>query len=803
MSRIPFPVHRTPLARHAVKLNVHHLIALVASIILLFPAIRLDADDFSTIEPMIRQHCVRCHNADEQEGNVQLDPLSSADAELLTKVYEQIVGGLMPPEDEPQPSAAQRSTLAKQVLELAKQSPTENVGGLRRLNKREYQNTVRDLLGLNDGNFDPSSYIYDDNVNEGFDTNASSLVMSDESLFEYMEAAQAALWQALFTMDAKQPESKVFEVPMRQLTGASRRYENQGKDFYTFRIGGNSKIVDGKATRNCQIPGRYRITVTASAVDENRYPVKFVPKNEPPKLAIGVVSARRTGVNALGKTIETFPLIYDKEQTFTVETWIDRDFYPYLRMANGTSKPIVQIRAALRRTKFKNSDFAGPFRGPGIRVTQYKIEGPFYEQWPTESMKTTLLSDKMPDLRSAKAREYLLGRFAIRAFRRRVTREEIGLWFNYLNNQYKQSRDWNDAVVKTMTAMMASTDFLYLFEEQGELSDFPLASRLSYFFWSTMPDQELFSAANSGKLTEPATLRAQVLRLMQDPRADRFCESFVDQWLALDELGTMPPDNKTREFRIYGESMEQAMLEETRLCFRHVYQENRSVADFIDSDYSFINNKLAELYGLPKQSDGKLKLTKLPASSKRGGLLTQGSVLTLTSNGVETSPVVRGVWVLDHFLGTPPPPPPEEVAAIVPDLTGATTVRQMLEKHRNDKACMQCHKRIDPLGFALEAYDPIGRYRTNYTKRQKVSTEGNFSGKGFRDINGLKKILAADLRPFARNLIIRIAEYAKGRPLVAADYPIVELIVRQTQKNNFQLKEIVYRIATSELMTRR
>jgi len=758
------------------------------------------ADDLATVQPMLRQHCVRCHNADEQNGDVRLDDLSDADAELLTNIYEQITSLQMPPEDEPQPSNTQRSALANQILKIAKSRPAE-LGGLRRLNKREYRNTVQDLLGLQEGSFDPSTYIYDDNVAEGFDTNASLLVTSDESLFEYMEAAQASLHQALFSLDVEQPKSNVRDVPLGLISCGDRRFESHRKSPYTFRVGGNAKATDTKSARNCQVPGLYRITVTASAVDEDVYPVKFPPQKAPPILAIGVVSSRRTGVNALGRTIDTFPLIYGKEQTFTVETWIDRDFYPYLRFANGPPKPATLIRAALRRTKFKPADFAGPFRGPGIQVTQYKIEGPFYKQWPTASMRTTLLSDKMPDLTSDVERERLLGRFAIRAFRRRVTREEIALWNDYMNEQYKASSSWDIAVVKTLTAMMASTDFLYLPEEQGKLSGFPLASRLSYFLWSTMPDRELFSAANSGKLTEPETLKAQVLRMMNDPRSAHFCESFVDQWLALDELGTMPPDNKQKEFRIYTDGLESAMREETRLYFRHVYEKNLSVADFIESDYSFVNNRLSELYGLPTKGDGKHVYTKLPPTSKRGGILTHGSVLTLTSNGVETSPVVRGVWVLDHFLGTPPPPPPAEVSAIVPDLTGATSVRELLEQHRDNKACMECHRRMDPLGFALEAYDPIGRFRTKYSKRQKVSTDGVFNGKDFNDIDELKKILAADLRPFARNLIIRIAEYAKGRELVATDYPVIEQIVDQTERNNFQLKEIVYRIAISELIT--
>ena len=244
-----------------------------------------------------------------------------------------------------------------------------------------------------------------------------------------------------------------------------------------------------------------------------------------------------------------------------------------------------------------------------------------------------------------------------------------------------------------------------------------------------------------------------------------------------------------------------------------MFQENRSVEDFIDSDYTFLNSKLAGLYQVPfkargnadkgQTNKGQLVFTKLPRSSRRGGILGHASILTLTSNGVETSPVERGVWVLEHFMGTPPPAPPEEVPALVPDQNGAQSVRQLLEKHRNDTACMKCHRRIDPIGFALESYDPIGRFRAKYSKRQKVSTEGRFNGQKFDNVTGLKQILSKDVRPFARNLIVRIAEYAKGRKLVAADYPTVEAILTATEKKNFRLKDIVYQIATSDLMTRK
>ncbi|WP_395744667.1 DUF1592 domain-containing protein [Prosthecobacter sp.] len=362
--------------------------------------------------------------------------------------------------------------------------------------------------------------------------------------------------------------------------------------------------------------------------------------------------------------------------------------------------------------------------------------------------------------------------------------------------------------------MMTSVDFLYRGEGQGELPPFPLAHRLSYFLWSSMPDTGLFALANSGKLKEPAVLLAEARRMLQDPRSQSFADSFADQWLSLGKLGTMPPDLRG-EYRKYTDlKLEPAMLEETRRFFRYVLQENRSIRDFIDSDYTFVNEALASHYDMPFEGT-KTRLGKvshpatemirvsLPPGSMRGGLLGQGSILTLTANGVETSPILRGHWILKELLGTPPPPPPKEVPAIAPDINGALTVRQQLEKHRTDANCAACHRQMDPLGFALESFDPIGGLRTRYSKTQTVSTDGSYKGRAFANVTDLKKILGSDLRPFARHLAILMAEYAKGRRLVPADYPAIEAVLDRAAANDFRLQEMLLTIITGELMRNR
>lgn len=762
------------------------------------------AESPEAFQPFFEKHCVQCHGEEKQKSGVRLDDASTLDALGWEEVYEQLANGEMPPDDELQPSEEERDRFLKWALTIAKLDSDSMPTGFRRLNKREYGNTVKDLLGLSKGVFDPGEYIYGDEINEGFDTNAEELVISNELLLEYLNAAEKSLRLALFSASREKPAAEVIDVETRRMRGGSSRYVSFANDHMILRVGGTAKVYNGDtSTRVVSAPGRYRITVTASGIDRDRYPVKFYPEEGPLILGVGVIADALESVTSGGTLLTSFELEDNKENTFEFETWIDKGHYPYLSFVNGSGKPITQIRSNIRRRKIPASAAKQPFVGPGIRVSEYKIEGPFNEEWPPESFKVTFDSETIPDFESVTERWELLNRFATRAFRRPVEKAELELYWSYLKEQHTQNGNWHESLLQTFAAMMASVDFLYLREESGELDAIALANRLSYFLWSTMPDRELFDLAISGQLKSPEVLAAQVARLLDDRRALRFSQGYADQWLSLDKLGTMPPDGKG-EYRIYyRENLEPAMLEETRRFFHYVLQENRSVRDFIHSDYSFLNQGLANLYGVPFEGGTGFVQVSLPAESGRGGLLGHGSILSLTSNGVETSPVERGHWVLDELLGTPPPPAPKEIPALVPDLNGATTVREQLEKHRSDATCYECHRQMDPLGFALEAFNPIGGRRTIYENKQEVTTYGNYKGQDFEDLAGLKEIMLRDVRPFARNLVVKIAEYAKGRRLVASDFEAIETLVDEVSANDYPLRDIVSEVATGELMRMR
>ena len=760
--------------------------------------------DYRFLRPYLNEYCIKCHGADKQKGDVRFDIFDDADPDLWKHVLEQITNGDMPPEDEKQPQKELNDKVKAYILKQGGKSAKTVSTGLRRLNKREYENTVRDLLGVNNGIFDPGKFIYEDEVEHGFDTEAEELVISYELLLEYLQSAERSMRVALFADSLDKPESKLIKVSTKKMKGGSGRYATAKPDHIILRVGGNAKIFDGEETRMMTQSGRYKIKVTASETGRGNYDVPLMPKSVPLKLGVGIISELEQGITASGELKGVYELDGEKKLTFELDTWIDSGFHPYISFVNGPRKPVSKIRSGSRRGEIEGVERGSEYLGPGIKVTSYTIEGPFNDEWPPMSYKVTYANDKVPNLNNANVRAQVLKAFVWRSCRRPVPDSDIAPYTKFLNAQYKETGDWQEALIRTFSAVMGSIDFLYIREGQGELNDFELASRLSYLLWSTMPDKELFALANSGQLRDPAVFKKQILRFLDDPRAAQFTRSFVDQWLSVDKLGKMPPDIKNKDYKIYyTKGLENSMRLETYKFFEHVLHENKSVRDFIDSDYTFVNNGLAELYDIPFSGGKELEKVEIPSSSKRGGLLGHASVLTLTANGVETSPVERGHWVLDEFLGTPPPPAPEEVPALVPDLLGATTVREQLVKHREDVACMTCHKKMDPPGFALESFDPIGRFRTKYENKNEVTSNGTFLGEDFKDIDGLKKLLMKQDKVFARSLMIKFAEYAKGRKLNIADLAIVDRLLRNSAMKDYAFRDMLISVMTSELMTHR
>lgn len=759
----------------------------------------LFANDFEKMKAVADKFCVDCHGPKKQKGKLRLDDLSKLKGHVWEEVYEQLTNGDMPPEDEAQLTSEEKKQFMETVLGHLTTLESASKPALRRLNKREYSNTIRDLLGLYDV-YDPGEFIQADDVSHGFDTEGGSLVISDNQLLQYISSASTSLSHAVKTHSPTPPLSIKKNLTVKRF-GPKGRDSTLTKKSYITRS--RRHVYDSQSKDLIKEPGYYKIKFTACGVDRFFYKVPFKPVSEPFKLILGVKANNNNSTTNTGTTLKTFELKDDIPQEFEAEIWLNAGYYPYFNFVNGGAKAITQIRSAVRQKKLPKNTSLKNHRLPGVEFTSYTVEGPYYKEWPLKSYKHALDSDKALDVESEEIRTAIISKFLFKAFRGQSNEADLSLYLTYLNSVYSEKDGWNLALRKTMSAILASTKFLYLVENDGELNEFPLATRLSYFLWSSTPDKELLSLAKSGQLKDETVYKQQVFRLLNGPKSAVFLDSFASQWLNLKALGTMRPDTKDKRFKAYNPKIEALLLKETKTFFDHVFKNNLSVSEFIEADYTFLNKDLAKYYKVPFTGGDTLTKTKVEDKYLRGGILGQGSILTLTANGVETSPIIRGVWVLDHFLGTPPPPPPKEVPALTPDLRGATTVRQQLEKHRTDPSCNSCHKKMDPIGFALESFDPIGRVRTKYENKTKVESYGTFKGEAFTNINGLKKTLSKNMDSFARNLIIKIAEYGKGRKLNFKDYATVDKILKKSAQNNYRFKDMVIEIAMSDLIRNR
>ena len=372
------------------------------------------------------------------------------------------------------------------------------------------------------------------------------------------------------------------------------------------------------------------------------------------------------------------------------------------------------------------------------------------------------------------------------------------------------------AALDTIKLVLCSPSFLYLSEitpgdESKRLNGYDLASRLSYTLWSEPPDDELFAIAQSGRILRSKVLRRQIKKMIRDPRSDQFIAGFLDSWLGLREIGNLPPPRKSAP-EYYAEDLPYSMKQEARLLFRHLLGENDSAMRLLDADYSFIDKRLAALYKLPEQeklrfADGFQRIS-LKDHAQRGGLLGMASVLTVSANGVETSPVTRGVWVSENLLGITPPAPPDDVPSIDANVSGAKTIRERLQLHSTDSTCAGCHRRIDPLGYGLENFDPIGRWRSKYPKPQggtEVEASGKFpSGDAYSDFSSFKESLATRRgEQFARNLIEKLLTYATGRHMERADQFEIDELLREATEKDHALHDLLVDTLTSNIFRSR
>ena len=469
---------------------------------------------------------------------------------------------------------------------------------------------------------------------------------------------------------------------------------------------------------------------------------------------------------------------------------------------------------------------------PGLVMRWIEVEGPLVDNFPTASYQqlfddlpvkktaTSTLNVEVIPRDAAKDAERLLRRFVQQAYRRPVTPQEEVRFLPLIQNALKTGSSFAEAMVTGYTAVLTSPSFLYLQDKPGRLDDYALAERLAYFLWNSPPDAELLALAKSGQLHEPATLRKQTDRLLDDARSQRFVAAFLDYWLELRKVGVTNPDENLYPDYYLDDNLVESAGDETLLFFAELLKRDLPARNVASSDFVFVNERLAKLYDLPPVIGSQFRKVTLPAGSVRGGLLTQASVLKVTANGTTTSPVVRGAWMMERILGQKPPPPPASVPAVEPDIRGATTIRQQLESHRNLESCSACHTKIDPPGFALESFDIVGGYRKAYRAIEGKERELGFGKNGqkftfhnalpvephgqlgkrhFADIREFKALLVQNERQLARNLVGQFAVFATGAPVGFADRPKVEKLLDAAQPDGYGVRTLVRGLVTSDL----
>jgi hypothetical protein len=740
---------------------------------------RLDPRPF---KPYFAKYCADCHLGGAAKGGLDLEKLSTdlQDAETMrrwVRVHDRVRSGEMPPPKKERAAAGEQEAFLKPLAAtLTRADLARRKVVYRRLNRTEYENTVRDLFGVH---ADVRELLPEDATAHGFDTMGEALAASAELVQAYLQAADIVLDAA--HGPEKEPKKIKLRFPLSQDTKqhVGNLFRETPDGVALFATGWCPSIA--KSFRP-QDDGTYRIRIHAKAFQSER----------PVTLAIhaGDVIVRRRAFHLVGH--------YDvPPDRMTVIEFTDH----FSRFETFHPQP---VGISLAKEKFD---------GPALVVGDIEVEGPL-EAWPPASRQ--ILQGATPD--DARA---ALDRLLPRAFRRTPAPGAVEPFLALVKKELDAGRPYREAIRVGIKGILVSPQFLFRKEPAagGAVDDFALASRLSYFLWSTMPDDALLEAAAQGALRTPAGLRAQTERLLADPKAAAFTKNFTGQWLRLRDIDFTEPDKKL--YPEFDELLKASMVAETESYFDEILKGNRSLLEFIDSDWAMVNRRLAEHYGLPAVQGQEIRRVALPKDSPRGGVLTQGAVLKVTANGTNTSPVVRGVWVLDTILGQPAPPPPPGIPAVEPDIRGTTTLREQLAKHRTVPSCAGCHSKIDPPGFALENFDVIGgwrdryrslgvgdrvdkfldaygRFKVQYKLGPSVDASGELlAGGGFKEIREFKKLLLRDKDGLASALAGKILAYALGRGMGFSDRAELERVAGSVRASNYGFRSLIHEIVQS------
>ena len=721
-----------------------------------------------------KEFCFKCHGAEKQKGDFNFEPHAAkadvlADRKAWEKIAELLENREMPPEDKPQPSEDQRQALIRWIDQqlTAGDASASNPGRvtLRRLNNEEFRNTIRDLLAVD---FNPSDFPQDETA-FGFDTIADALTLPPLLMEKYLQAAEQIVTRALANDRQGPPSKQVPGVTFKSNNSETvRAQDDVAMGFFR----------EGEAVAEIGFAGDGDYILRFHAYGEQAGP-------DLPRMAVSFD----------GKGIATFD-VKERSKPGVYEAKI--------QTTNGSHK----LTAAYLNNYNESAHPDPKMRGDrNLFLSRVEVIGPLHiKQQPPESFRR--IFSKLPEPgEELKVACELLRAFATRAYRRPVTNAEVERLAKLTESALSQKATFTEAVGVGVQAALCSPHFLFRWEldpgaiKQAEirnLTDFEVASRLSYFLWSSMPDQELFDLAAAGKLTQQ--LPQQVTRMLKDSRAQAFTRNFSSQWLQIRAINEIEIDRA--KFPRFTQQLRDAMKEESRLFFDAIVRENRNIYDLIRADFTFLNQRLAEHYGIPGVQGEKFQRVSLPTDSPRGGVLSQASVLLATSMPTRTSPVIRGKWVLEQILGTPPPPAPANVPPLEETKVDKNApLRVRLEQHRQNPDCAGCHAKIDPVGFALENFDAIGAWRTE-ENGQPIDTSAVLpSGKPLSGFGELRDYVRTD--KFAHSLAEKLLTYALGRGLERYDKAALQKIVAETKTQGNSMSALITSVVLSDPFLKR
>ena len=741
-----------------------------------------------TVRPFFEKHCLDCHGADSPEGDLDLatdlaeDPQAvrsaiAANRHQWEHAYNMIRIGAMPPADMDPVSVDEKDAIVAwldgQLYHVdCEANPTPGRVTARRLNRAEYNNTVRDLLGVG---VTPADDFPSDEVGYGFDNIGDVLSMPPLLVEKYLDAAEEVARAAIPTGDP--------DLRMESRTGSQLRRHNAGTTGNHAMLGSNGARAqwDGIHFRR---DGEYEIAVILGSTR--------IPKEGPAKVDIH-----------LGE---------EKLASFTIDV-------PEGEFATFRRRLFVKASRQSLKVTFTNDMYRPTGKYSGDRnaiVVGAEVQGPYGVSGDGGSAVVRVRPGQTVDgitLDTAEAARRNLAPLLERAFRRPVPPAEVDRIAGFCGLMVEQGGSFEEGMQASLQAMLISPRFLFRIEEDDgrygriarELSDWELASRLSYFLWTTMPDERLFDLARENRLSKPDVLRAEVNRMLADPRADAMLASFAGQWLGLRQLPEQSVDPKA--FPRFDARLLDDMASETEQLVRYAVRENRPVGELLTADYTFVNERLAKHYGIPDVAGDhfrRVELSAIPSESgARRGLLTHASVLSLTSYPNRTSPVRRGEWILTNILGDEPPPPPPNVPAL--DETQASSpdlpLRKQLELHRADPTCASCHVVMDELGFGFENFDAIGRYRTKDGKHEVDAAGVLPGGQSFDGATELIAILEQREEEFVRTFVERLLTFALGRGVDYRDQCVVDQIVHATAEGEHRLQDVVRQVVLSRAFT--